>query len=164
MRFEAALAAAARLYGASSFCDVLLATSRGGGTGHVGAFWYSEARSYRPPCSGNERMMMMNYTLKKRPRRVPLANLASSARQHPENQKENRAGHSPERTVEGRTESGRREASVSPRGGGYQAKRAHATSGGQYGNTGCNIRGVCFGYSKHIRNKNDGLICYYLIT
>ena len=30
---------------------------------------------------------------------VPLA----SARQHPENQKENQAGHSPERTVEGRS-------------------------------------------------------------
>ena len=35
---------------------------------------------------------------KKTAHAVPLA----SARQHPENQKENQAGHSPERTVEGR--------------------------------------------------------------
>ena len=33
---------------------------------------------------------------------VPLA----SARQHPENQKENQAGHSPERAVEGQKERG----------------------------------------------------------
>ena len=37
-----------------------------------------------------------NCTIKTRPRRVPLA----SARQRPENQKENQAGHSSERTVE----------------------------------------------------------------
>ena len=42
--------------------------------------------------------MMMNFTfLKKNAHAVPLA----SARQHPENQNENQAGHSPERAVEG---------------------------------------------------------------
>ena len=41
-------------------------------------------------------MMMMNCTIKPA-HAVPLAN----ARQHPENPKENQAGHSPERTVEG---------------------------------------------------------------
>jgi hypothetical protein len=41
--------------------------------------------------------MMMNYTFGKPAHAVPLA----SARQHPENQKENQAGHSSERTVEG---------------------------------------------------------------
>jgi hypothetical protein len=42
-------------------------------------------------------MMMMNCTFEKPVHAVPLA----SARQHPENQKENQAGHSPERAVEG---------------------------------------------------------------
>ena len=42
--------------------------------------------------------MMMNFTfLKKNAHAVPLA----SARQHPENQNENQAGHSSERAVEG---------------------------------------------------------------
>ena len=40
-----------------------------------------------------------NYTIKKRPRAHAVT--LASARQHPENQKENQAGHSSERTVEG---------------------------------------------------------------
>ena len=46
--------------------------------------------------------MMMSYTFGKPAHAVPLA----SARQHPENRKENQTGHSSERAVEGPLECG----------------------------------------------------------
>ena len=66
----------------------------------VAHFKSKEPESKRPRIcleEGRAATMMMNYTIFRPAHAVPLA----SARQHPEDQQENRAGHSSERAVEG---------------------------------------------------------------